>query len=289
MLRKILESVWNEIVFGSHMAALVGVFIILILIVLAGKPVSFLFLLTIYMTAYIIYAYDRYKGIKEDSIDNPARSNYLQSRLLKIRIFILSYLILLILFSYYNSEKIISLYTFGLLGLGLLYTLFFKNFTKKIIAFKSLYVAGWWISLIPFYTVYHSVQWNASFTLFIIFLFLRLFVGINFFDLKDILSDGKRGLKTLGVLLGIETTEKILKIINILSAIPILLGIFWKILPLYSIALLISLPYTILYFKKLKQGNISKEFLYYVMVNAESTVWLATLFVFKKFFNIWQI
>ena len=155
MLNSALKSVWNEFVYGSHLAAFVGVFLILITAVLTDKPVSFLFLLIIYMTAYIIYAYDRYRGIKEDSEDNPVRSKYLQGRAMKIRIFISIYLISLVLFSYYNNNRFIEIITFTLLVMGLLYSLIFKSFTRKIIAFKVWYVDGWWVYIIVFYTLYH--------------------------------------------------------------------------------------------------------------------------------------
>lgn len=289
MLKAFLKSVWNELVFGSHLAALVGVFLILITAILTDKPVSILFLLIIYMTAYIIYAYDRYKGITEDKEDNPIRSKYLQGRAIKIRMFISIYFVLLILFSYYNKEKMIAIITFVLLVMGLLYTLVFKSFTRKIIAFKVWYVAGWWVSLIVFYTRFHSIRWTDSFTLIALFLFMRLFIGINFFDLKDIKSDSERKLKTLGVIFGLEKTEQILKAVNILSAIPLMIGVWFNFLPVYSIALLVAILYTMLYFEKLKKQDVSKEFLYYVMVNAESSVWLTSLLVFKELFRLWWI
>lgn len=281
VIKNLLKTVFNEFVYGGHLAAMVGIFLVFITITLTKDPVSLSFLIIIYILPFIIYSFNRYKELKVDSDDNPVRTAYIKKRMAKIRItnFIYIFILLYLLFS---LNVIIILYVLSLLILGILYTTNFKNFTRKVIAFKSVYVTSAWISVIPLYAIYHSISWNYTYTLIIIYLFVRLLIGINFFDLKDIKSDGEKKLQTLGVLFGIEKTEKILKILSIISVIPILIGIILAKLPLYAIVLLVAIPYTSFYFDIMKKGRISKEFLYYVIVNGEGFVWLCFL-LFTKF------
>ena len=54
-----------------------------------------------------------------------------------------------------------------------------------------------------------------------LFIFLRGIINVTFFDIKDIESDGARGLKTLPVMLGRERTLKFLHWLNIFAFIPL--------------------------------------------------------------------
>ena len=281
---RILKIISNELIYNNHLSALVGIFLVLIASIVTNMKVSPVFLIVLYLIFYIIYSYNRYKELKLDIISNPKRTEYLKTRISRTKKINLTYFFLLIILLLYNFESSFFLFGISLLILGLLYTTHFKKLTRKIVAFKSIYVAAIWTSTILFYAFYHSILWNNAFTIISLFIFLRLLIGINFFDIKDMESDKKENLKTLPVLLGKRKIKIFLALLNLISAIPILLGIYFKFIPFYALSLLISIPYTYLYLKEIRTPRINRDLLYYVIVNIESAAWLLSLLIVKLIF-----
>jgi 4-hydroxybenzoate polyprenyltransferase len=78
-----------------------------------------------------------------------------------------------------------------------------------------------------------------------------------FFDLKDYKVDVEEGLKTLPVLLGEDNSIKILHLLNIITFIPLITGVYLKILPLYSLSLLAFYFYSFYYLIMAKKASSS--------------------------------
>ena len=114
---------------------------------------------------------------------------------------------------------------FGFLILisGLLYTNYFKKVTRRIVGFKSFYIAFTWSLLVVFLAFYYSFSLNLSVFLISSFVFLRVLLNTIFFDIKDIESDKKDNLKTMPIFLGKDRTLKYLNILNAVSFIIILI------------------------------------------------------------------
>lgn len=74
-----------------------------------------------------------------------------------------------------------------------------------------------------------------------------------FFDIKDISSDKEERLKTFAVVWGKERTIRALIILNLLSAVPLIIGVYLDILPWFSLALLLTLPYTFYYLNQTRK------------------------------------
>jgi 4-hydroxybenzoate polyprenyltransferase len=167
-----------------------------------------------------------------------------------------------------------------LFGLGIIYSIFLKDVTKRILGFKDIMTALPYALLVIFMALFYSAPITFAVVLVTIFYFIRMFINTTFFDIKDIKSDKNTGLRTLPVILGKENTRLFLLILNFLSAIPILVGIYQKVLPLYSVALLVTIIYALSYLNKRKLFT-NQTTLYNVVVDGEFIFWLPYLLIGK--------
>ena len=282
-LKKILNSIWNEFVYGGHLLSLGAVSIVYTASILLDIKITCDFLLVVYLGTESVYLYNRFKEYKVDFLTNPERTEHIKKyvKYIPFIIFLMTFSAIVIVV-YFNK---ISALTFGLLLLiiGLLYSLFFKKITEKIIAFKSFFVSLMWSLLVLFLAIYYSAPINLALFLFSVFVFLRFFVSVSFFDIKDIKTDKQEGLKTLAVVLKQSTLWQFLSIIAILAVLPLIIGVYLRVLPISSLMLFLTIPYTFFYFKQLENKNISPYFLYNVIVDGEFIFWLFFVLIGKHF------
>ena len=286
VIEKIVNSIWNEFVYGGHLLSFGAVSIVYTASILLDIRITWDFLLVVYLGTESVYLYNRFKEYKVDFLTNPERTEHIKKYVKYIPFIIFLMTFSAIVFVVYFNK--ISALTFGLLLLiiGLLYSLFFKKITEKIIAFKSFFVSLMWSLLVLFLAIYYSAPINLALFLFSVFVFLRFFVSVSFFDIKDIKTDKQEGLKTLAVVLKQSTLWQFLSIIAILAVLPLIIGVYLRILPISSLMLFLTIPYTFFYFKQLENKNISPYFLYNVIVDGEFIFWpffvLSGNFIFTK-------
>jgi len=286
VIEKIVNSIWNEFVYGGHLLSFGAVSIVYAASILLDIRITWDFLLVVYLGTESVYLYNRFKEYKVDFLTNPERTEHIKKyvKYIPFIIFLMTFSAIVIVV-YFNK---ISALTFGLLLLiiGLLYSLFFKKITEKIIAFKSFFISLMWSLLVLFLAIYYSAPINLALFLFSVFVFLRFFVSVSFFDIKDIKTDKQEGLKTLAVVLKQSTLWQFLSIIAILAVLPLIIGVYLRILPISSLMLFLTIPYTFFYFKQLENKNISPYFLYNVIVDGEFIFWLFFVlsgnFIFTK-------
>ena len=286
VIEKIVNSIWNEFVYGGHLLSFGAVSIVYAASILLDIRITWDFLLVVYLGTESVYLYNRFKEYKVDFLTNPERTEHIKKyvKYIPFIIFLMTFSAIVIVV-YFNK---ISALTFGLLLLiiGLLYSLFFKKITEKIIAFKSFFISLMWSLLVLFLAIYYSAPINLALFLFSVFVFLRFFVSVSFFDIKDIKTDKQEGLKTLAVVLKQSTLWQFLSIIAILAVLPLIIGVYLRVLPISSLMLFLTIPYTFFYFKQLENKNISPYFLYNVIVDGEFIFWpffvLSGNFIFTK-------
>jgi len=286
VIEKIVNSIWNEFVYGGHLLSFGAVSIVYTASILLDIRITWDFLLVVYLGTESVYLYNRFKEYKVDFLTNPERTEHIKKyvKYIPFIIFLMTFSAIVIVV-YFNK---ISALTFGLLLLiiGLLYSLFFKKITEKIIAFKSFFISLMWSLLVLFLAIYYSAPINLALFLFSVFVFLRFFVSVSFFDIKDIKTDKQEGLKTLAVVLKQSTLWQFLSIIAILAVLPLIIGVYLRVLPISSLMLFLTIPYTFFYFKQLENKNISPYFLYNVIVDGEFIFWpffvLSGNFIFTK-------
>lgn len=281
MITKFLKSIWNEFVYGGHLLSLGAASIVFTSAILLGIKITWDCLLVVYLGAQIIYLYNRYKEFQKDSLTNPERTKHIKKYIKYTPLIIFCFIVILVgILIYFN--KIVSLF-FGLimLFLGLFYSISLKNLTKKIIAFKTIFVSLMWALLVIFLAIYYSFPLNLAVVLVFVFIFLRLFINTNFFDIKDIESDKKEGLLTTPIVLGQKKLINMLSVVSVLSIIPIGIGLYYKLFPTFSIMLLFTIFYTFLYFQKIKNKNFNTDFLFSVWVDGEYLLWSVFILIGK--------
>ena len=286
VIEKIVNSIWNEFVYGGHLLSFGAVSIVYTASILLDIRITWDFLLVVYLGTESVYLYNRFKEYKVDFLTNPERTEHIKKyvKYIPFIIFLMTFSAIVIVV-YFNK---ISALIFGLLLFfgGLLYSKFLKKITKKIVAFKSFFVSLMWSLLVLFLAIYYSAPINLALFLFSVFVFLRFFVSVSFFDIKDIKTDKQEGLKTLAVVLKQSTLWQFLSIIAILAVLPLIIGVYLRVLPISSLMLFLTIPYTFFYFKQLENKNISPYFLYNVIVDGEFIFWpffvLSGNFIFTK-------
>lgn len=280
-IKKIFAFAKNEFIYGGHLLSLGGASIVFTSAVLLNIRITWDFLLIAYIIIYIAYSYNRLMEFKSDSLTNPLRTEHIGGY---VRIFpyiiAVSFLVaLLLLVEYGNFDSIIFM-LFMVTG-SLLYTILFKNLTKNIIGFKSFYVSLFWASLIVLLAFYSGSSLGISAILVFLFVFLRLVVNTVFFDIKDIDSDKLCGLKTLPVCLGKKKVLILIHALNVISFLPLILGVYTGFLPPVSLSLFPFYFYTFYYLELVERGSVNVQKLSYAMVDGEYVLWSLVLFYFK--------
>jgi 4-hydroxybenzoate polyprenyltransferase len=199
----------------------------------------------------MVYSYDYYKDMDKDKDTNIERAAHFNKKSQIYPYLMISYVIALTTLLIVFTNIMMISYILILITVGVLYTLGSKKLTQKIPAFKNIYTTLTW-TLAGTFTIafYYSIQINLTYILIFIFLFLKFLPNTIFFDLKDIKSDQREGLKTLPVILGKQKTLKILDILNLIAFIPLFIGIYLKLIPLFAASLIIFYFYSKYYLNK---------------------------------------
>lgn len=274
-ISRVLRFLWEELVYGGHLISLGSVSVIFTCATLLKIAITWDFLIISYFITYTIYLYNRYKEIKKDFLTNPQRTQHISKYIKHIPFIIFCCILMIIGMLLYFGKSLFILY-FGLLIflLGLFYTIFFKNFTQQIIGFKNLYVAFIWVLLSVFFlSFYYYFPLNLSLILISIFVFLRCFVGTSFYDIKDIESDRKEKLLTLAIILQKRKLIKFLKLVSVLSFLPIIIGIYIKLFPLFSLMLLFVIPVQFYFFNKINIQKANFPYLSEIALGTEKILW----------------
>jgi len=273
------EFIINEFVHGGHLLSLGSSAVALSTMLLLRTMIRWEFLLIAYLCPLCVYSFDHYKDIEKDAASNADRTNHLKkyNKLHPIIIGIYGIMFFALLIYFGNLASLI----FGvvLLLTGLVYTSKIKNLTTKITGFKSVYTSLSVASLIIFTGIYCSYPLGPVLLLLFVFLFFRLMVNTCFCDIKDMENDKKYQIKTLAVVLGKEKLLVILHMINIISLVPIFIGVYLHLLPLFSLLLVVLIMYSFYYIQKSKHKETNIQSLSSIVVDGEYAFWPFILFV----------
>jgi len=136
------------------------------------------------------------------------------------------------------------------------------------------------------FNFHYSVTWGIFSVLIFLFIFLRGIINVTFFDIKDVESDRARGLKTLPLLLGREATFKFLNALNIFSFIPLVIGVYFGIIPAFGLSLLVFYLYDFYYLRKARNvSDKSLRMISYTLADAEFILWPIVLLIGRAVFN----
>jgi 4-hydroxybenzoate polyprenyltransferase len=282
---KYLNSFFNEFIYGGHLIAigLCGVAILpAILLDIDVKPE---FLLAIYLLSLGPCLFGRYVDLKKDALTNPERSVHIAKK-----VKILPYLIALcaivsvwILFA--SGDYWVMSLGVGMIAMSFLYDLSLKNLTRKIIGFKNIYVGVLFTLLPVMMMAYHNAELSLAFWLVAMHVFVLTVIGSSYSDIKDIESDKKDGLKTFAIYFGHKNFIIFLVMILPFSVLPIIYGVYTGVLPTYSLMAFFTMGYVLYLFKQSFNKNLSKDYLYAVLCDAQLFLWFFFIFIGKVVFT----
>lgn len=269
----------NEFIYGGHILSIGTSLIALSTMLLLNIAIRWEFLLIIYLGTQCIYNYDHFNEFNSNVTNNSKRTEHLK-KYQKLFPYLLifygtSYFTLLLFFG--NIESIV--YGLILLVCGLLYTVKFKDITKRVVGFKSIYTALSWGLMVLFTAIYCSYSANILLFVIILFVFLRWFVNTSFCDFKDIESDKKENLLTLPIYFGKQKFLKFLHIINFTAFLLLFFAILFGIAPLSSIFLFFFFIYGAFYIQKAKNPKTDLDSLSNVVVDGEFMFWPILLII----------
>jgi 4-hydroxybenzoate polyprenyltransferase len=258
-------------------------------------PYDPLILVTAFLASYAPYNLNRAIDGKEDSINNPERTNFVRkNHTLYLALIIGSYASILLIASirFNLSIFVVSLFP---LALVLLYTIkwiprsgskssIVVRRLKEIPLVKNLVTAIGWSSFIgmliyfgaiaPYATTSGSTSTPlmVSLLVFSLFIFARLIINTISCDLRDIRGDMESGVKTIPALIGYAKTIQLLVLLNTVSLVTFSICAYQQVIPinfLYANIAVAAYCYLYLYFFS---REINKNVLADVVVDGECII-----------------
>jgi 4-hydroxybenzoate polyprenyltransferase len=282
---ELFSSFKDELIYGGYIPALVGPALVITTAIITSMELSLPILIISYLIPLMVYSFDYYQDMDKDMDTNHSRACHFQRKRKLYPYMLGCFLVFLFILLIFFTNWMTFSFILSLILVGVLYPLGLKNFTKRIPGFKNMYTICIWAVAGTFsIAFYNMLIIDVSYLLIFLFFFLKMLPNTIFFDLKDIKSDAQDSLKTFPVLLGKEKTLKFLYLLNIAAFIPLLLGIYLKILPLSILILALFLFYSFYYLNKTsKLDGTDIKMDYFIMSDCEFILWPLVLFLGKLF------
>ncbi|AKB85378.1 putative prenyltransferase (UbiA family) [Methanococcoides methylutens MM1] len=248
-------------------------------------PITWDFLVIIYLTFYIIYLYDYFNGTEDDEKTNSTRANYFRQNDSKTITRILYGSIVSIASIYVLYSDIPNmLIGFAILFLGVTYQAYFKGLTKKITAFKNIFVSMVWAILVYVMFIYYSYPITTEALIISAFIFLRM-TGIQIlFDIRDIEGDQKKGLRTFPAIYGYRKGLMTLIAINFITSILLVYGAYIEAIPYTALMIVPVIFYAQNYLDKVDRSR--KDHKSYLFAAGEPFIWFILIFSGSMFFRV---
>lgn len=276
-LGKKLGEIGLELLYGAHLVSFGTIGLVLGTIMIFGLWINTALLLIAYLIPQIVYRYNYLRELGADAISNPERVKHVIEKKTRMQFgfYACSVLIaVLLVFTNWMTAMLVFVIVFS----GIMYTEYFK--WVQVLGFKNYYTAFFWAILILIVPLSYGIDSLTPFLFISLFVFMREVVNNIFFDIKDIESDRADDVRTIPVYLGREKTIKLLHIINLLSLLPIFLGIYLGYLPAVAIFLGFTFISGIIYLNKgLTAQEENLRLFSYIVVDGESTFWPIIIFI----------
>lgn len=283
-LKNKLDFLFKEFIYGGHLQCLGASSIVFFSAFFLKLNIGMDALIAAYLLFYPLYLYNRWKEIGVDYATNPERTKYLRTYIRYMPFIFTIVVFSAVIFLLYSGNFISFVFGMILLVLGLMYTTVFKKVTRRLFLFKNFYVALFFTFLVLFTAIYYSLPLTKisaiiPIMILMVFVFGKAFMMQILLDLKDVESDGKEGLKTLGVMIGGDKTLETLRILSILTTAPIII-IFSIFIPIFSkimLLLILTIPFNFYSFKLAQE----KKYYGYIIGSGEFVLWSILILIVK--------
>ena len=267
---RFIDLLGKEIIFGGHLFATGSVSVIMACATVFIVPLSWDILLVSYLLFYVIYLYDYVEGASSDELTNAGRSRYIQCKgKNKCKIAAASFILVISMIIFSNS--LTTLAGLCILAMGLLYGNCFKKLTKRIPAFKNIFVSFVWAFMALFVFFYYDLPVTYGVIMLALFIFIRMMNIQILFDVRDVEGDRVEGLLTVPALLGNRNCPYILRSINLLSVIFVFMCVHEGLLPFFALAVIPVFYYASGYIGQVAESR--KDHSSYLLAACEPIMW----------------
>lgn len=277
---RFLHFLGRELVYGGHWFSLsIASLVVSVAVLLHEQPTIALFG-TVYLLIQTLFNYNHYKELGQDAPTSRTLhlQNYRRTLPWLTVIYGIGFVVIVLVFSTWNT----LVFSLGLLLIGLLFTMVFKGWTRKIVGFKSFYAGITMSLMVVFFPLffYSNVLTTSIIVLFLLVSF-RLIIGTAFSDIKDIETDAGLGLKTFAVYFGRDKFLAILQGANIVSAAFFIVYV-WPATS-FTILIVFTALYTFGFLYLARKPSRDLYLLTNLMVDGEFLIWPLILFIATMF------
>lgn len=215
-----IRSVFEVLVYSNIFISLGMLSVAAVSSLILGLPLSASALLPPFLVAFSMYTLNRKFDLEEDMLNDRPRALFICRHKAYLHYYVaISYAIAFLLALPSPSSALLLLFP---LASGILYSVRLLPFRysrlKEIPVVKNLLVAANWAVLGVLYPlVFSSAQLSPLFLFLFFFVFIRLFIGAAFFDMRDVEGDLREKIRTLPVILGKPRALKLFFILNVFS------------------------------------------------------------------------
>jgi len=278
---------FREIVYGGHLLAFGTASIAASSTIILGRTLSIILLAMAYLFSYGAYMLNRGSEVTQDSVSDPARTNYLQGRSKYLMVisgvcFGIGYLLAATVNLIFLAALLIPLvlavtYTIG--SKKLVSLIGAKRLKDKLLV-KNLVISFGW-SLIPVLVGLYYKSVPVVLLAFAPYIFFRLMSNTVFFDLRDVRADNEFGVRTIPVVYGTGLAYRLMTIFDFVSAAYIFLLIAIRVFPAFTLVMILLPAYSFVYRRISQSPGANLGFLCDFVADGEYLLWGPLLFFGK--------
>lgn len=284
---KPLSVVYRELILGGHLLALGTASIAGAAAFLFGRNPTVVLLVMAYLFSFGAYMMNRSSEMDQDLASHPERTNYLATRRKALPLVVAASFLL----GYALAATVSLIFFVALLvplALSLLYSVGSKhlmrligtrNLKQKVLLKNVTISLGW--SLIPILVGLYFGAVDAALLLLCPFIFFRLMTNTVIFDIRDTEGDRANGVKTLPTELGVPRSFSFVGLMDLLSAVYLIVLLGIGAVPAYSVTLLVLPVYSAIYRGFAMQDNANLQFICDVVADAEYLLWGPLIYLGK--------
>jgi len=202
---------------------------------------DYMMYLICFLVSIFVYSFNRFTDVKEDTINNPERLKFFKKFKYYFFVSALVSFMLVVVITLLHSFLTFFV-SFLPIILVLLYSkpwlprrISFYSRLKEIFFIKNLVVSTGW-SLIPFFVAVYTNSFHPGIFFISPFVFLRIFIGVIIFDIRDMKGDKIHNIFSIPLKLGLPKTKNLVNILNSLSFIILMVGTLYGLHIMYTIA-----------------------------------------------------
>lgn len=229
----------------GHLTSLGAVSVAFATMLVLNIKLNWKALVAVYSAAETIYLFNFYKDmkVKNQFTILSKNKNFLPTMQGVIVFFIFLFFLIFIGTLLIAQQGELLVFGIPIILCGIIYNIFLKKLTQKLIGFKDFFVSFWWALIVPFIASFADNFQNASLFLFFLFILINVLIHEIILGITDTEEDFRESLRTFPLSLRKSVLIQLLAFFTFLGVMPVILGVYLGLFPWYSSILIFTFPY----------------------------------------------